>query len=742
MLPFRERSYLNKIYSDENLKFPPTNINMADYHAYCNLQVADYLYNMSEDELYWDSSIPDINSHQDVIDIFDLPIRGTYEGVELDPVIVPKGYKFIADVMSKIPLDVLFLKGRTGVGATTLAAQESREWIICLGSRNIVKSKSRKHQNSIGVFAVGHGGATDEKIESYEGNTIFTTWASLPRLMCLINVEKWSLLLDENQEFIRDGGYRGKDINYVLKAKDQFKHCTLMSATETAVSDYRGLVSGMDVLKIKWEEKREWNIEVEQTELLQNVISELARRVLDDDEQPNVHVFVNKLELSIRVVNILEKVFEKDLSDKISIVASNKPANVDKIQSIGAGNYELEDESCVKRVNFYTSTSFSGVDIEDSFGDIVMAVDGNIGYTRLDIHMDMIQIIGRIRNPRENMGIWLVFSKGSLNKKVSREDFKSGYNDLRKDAIATEEWYNKLSVKSKEDKENISRIDGFDGLEIVDGKAVLDHAFFMNKGKSYLKDNTLYTELFTSGKTIVAKQGSDTFKFTKGEGIYVSRDIVKVFSDIKINRGADFKTLFKELLEGMTKETWDEFWWKEGGPIETRKAWINSISEKHDVLIDKFPFVKETLFYFSPDKITKLGLIKRDIKNATKNKVNIAESIWLKNNIRLTKGVNYTKPQIKEKLKQAYSKKGIDRSVPATAIKKLFPAIQVKQIRVDKKVKITSDEYCKIKSNNYNLPKSKIIFIDTDKDRNGHAIRWYKFLKNEGRQDVYVLPFS
>ena len=481
MIALKDRKYLNKIHSEKYQLESGYDAKKADWYTSMDLQNGDYLLNMSEDQLYWDSSIPYINSHQDVIDSFDLPIRGTGQGIELDPVIVPRGIKYIGDAMGKMPLDVMIYKGKTGVGGTTSAIQDRRKWVICIGRRIVVKDKSEKHENTLGVFAIGHGGATNDEISNYRGNTIFTTWSSLERVMENIDVEQWSLLLDEPQELIGDGGFRPKDINKALKLKNRFKHCTTISATETKKKDYLKSFDDLDILRIRWEEKRYHDIEVDETK---NLITNLAQRslsVLEDDDLPNLHIFINSVDSIIRIVTVLEKVLNKDLSDKISIVVAEKASNVERIEGIGNGKYSIEDLKSVKRINFYTSTCFSGVDIEDNNGDIVIAADGRNAYTRLHLIYDIIQITGRIRNSRDDIRIHLVFIKGFSRNSVSYKEFCKSWNDSYRDAYETLNYYNKLSDSGKNLSKNKSLIVGSQGFHLVNGRATISKAFFMNK---------------------------------------------------------------------------------------------------------------------------------------------------------------------------------------------------------------------------------------------------------------------
>jgi len=744
MIALRERKYLNKIYSDKYQSELGCELEKAEWHAWIDLQNADYLLNMSEDSLYWDNPCPGINCYSDIIKMYDEPIRGTGKGITLDEVFIPKGIKYIGNAMSKMPLDVMIFKGKTGVGGTTLAIEDNRKWVICVGSRNIVKSKSKKHENTLGVFAIGHGGATNDEINNYRGNTIITTWSSLERVMENIDVEQWSLLLDEPQEFIRDGGFRPKDINNALKFKNKFKYCTTISATETKKMDYLKSFDELDILRIRWEEKRYHVIEVDETNSLITNLAQRSLSVIEDDDLPNLHIFINSVESIIKVVTILEKVFKTDLSDKISIVAAEKASNAERIEAIGSGSYIIEDLKSVKRINFYTSTCFSGVDIEDDFGDIVIAANGNNAYTRLHLKYDILQIIGRIRNPKGDIRIHLVFIKGFSRNSVSYKEFCKSWNDSYRDAYKTLNYYNKLSDTGKNLSKNKSLIVGSQEFHLVNGRATISKAFFMNKRASYHKDNILYTQLLPSDETFTIDQGDESFNFLKSDdGLDISEEIADAYDNTTIKRGLSFKKGLEDLIDEMNNAGWEKSWWQSdcGIIVQEINEWLEEYNVVHSSFFDRYSFIKDAFLHFSPDELKEIGFKRSDIVIALGIKQGLHEIILLKQILDLKVGIYYEVSDMKKMINKVFQKIGVNKSVGSTYIKNIYPGIQKKQIRVDIQVKITNEEYRKIRRDNYSGSLGSMIHLSTKKDDNGNVIENYKTVKMGGRQRVYYLPF-
>lgn len=737
MLEFIKRDYLQKIIYKEYLEY--FNSSQAKWRTSIDLQNYDHLLLMKEDQLYTANTVDEINSYSEVFEIFDKSIRGTGKGIELEEVFIPKGNKYIGDMMSKMPLDVMIYKGKTGVGGTTLAIQDIRKWVICVGSRDLVKLKSKLHKNSLGVYAIGHGGASNNDILFYNGNTIFVTWSSLERLTETINVEEWSLLFDENQELVYEGSYRSKDINKALRLKDKFKHVTLISATEIKAFSYLGYFKGMDTLRFRWEVKKHIDITVEETSNLQNNIAQLAKTTLSDDDSPNLHIFVNSVEFIIKVVLIIEKVLDVDLSDKISIITANNSKNKERLKNIGTGKYEIEELESIKRINFYTSTCFSGVDIIDDNGDIIMAVNGKVSWTRLSLKI-IEQITGRIRNPRKDMNIKLIFTRGDSRKIIPQDDYKKSFMDSFKDAKETVLWFNSLSEKGKVSPKNKNIIEERVELELVEGKAKVNRAYFMSKNSSYQKDNTLYIKIFTSDKQYVITQGDEIFTFNKEEdGLFISGEIFDANSTTIVKRGASFKTKMTDLLDDMDEKGWKKSWWTSDKDyyVKKRTKWCQGYINSNDSLFENRPFLKDAFLYFSPDDIREKGLKISNIKIAVGKQKGVSNLKQLRDVINIKVGVKYTSDEIKDVLGKAYDKIGLKKSNVATYIKEIIPNISYKNYPVDKEVEINHDEYWIIKRHNKDLPKMKQIHTKYVFDER----KYYKTEKGGGRAKLYLLPF-
>jgi len=556
-----------------------------------------------------------------------------------------------------------------------------------------------------------------------------------------INIEEWSLLIDENQELIRDGGFRSEDINNVLRKVKDFKYVTLISGTEIDKRYYLGSFKYMDLLRFRWEKKKYYEIDVIETDYLIRNIAQLCMSSIEDSGLANQHIFFNSVEGIIKVVLILEKVFGKDLSDKISIITSDKSTNIEKLGKIGSGKYKIGELQDVRRINFYTSTSFSGVDIEDNNGDIIIAVNGKIKYTRLDLKKDILQIPGRIRNPRIGMKIYLLFTRGDTRKTVDLKDYKKSINDQFKDAKKTVKWYNALLDSGKALPINKSTIENNSQLQLVDGIAKVNKAFFLYQFSTYEKDNTLYTKHFTAIKEHVVTQGDETYTFNNdGEGLYISGEVADADTSTTVKRGTSFKSNMKDLLEEMDASGWKQTLWDSEKlyHIKKRNKWVEGFKNSHNAFFEKYTFLEDALLNFSPDQIREIGLNTKDIKIATGKKRGESNIILLRENLNVEVGVKYSPDEIKDMLKKELKRIGIEKSYPSTYIKQIFPHIAYKNFIVEKEDEIAKNMYWRIKGNNNGkqLDDRTPIRYDTK------TYKYYKTDKKGGRKKLYELPYK
>ena len=155
--------------------------------------------------------------------------------------------------------------------------------------------------------------------------------------------------------------------------------------------------------------------EVETKRCLQ-CIGNVIQKHLEGKAFGNLHIFVN----SVRFIAQVIKKYKLSIDD-VKVVCANNDLNQSKIgKKIPIGK-PLDP---VKKVNFYTSTSFEGCDIYDENGKTYVVSDGYRKNSLLDISTLFIQICGRIRNSKYNDTITYIFSSTRYDGGETLEGFK------------------------------------------------------------------------------------------------------------------------------------------------------------------------------------------------------------------------------------------------------------------------------------------------------------------------------
>ncbi|MDR2955794.1 MAG: hypothetical protein LBV43_12005 [Prevotella sp.] len=96
----------------------------------------------------------------------------------------------------------------------------------------------------------------------------------------------------------------------------------------------------------------------------------------------------------------------------------------------------------VKRINFYTSTSFEGADLYDENGKVYIVSDRRKSHTLLDISTLVIQICGRIRDSKYKTKIGHIFTETRYNKFLSYKEFKES---TQRQLSETKDWLNAVN---------------------------------------------------------------------------------------------------------------------------------------------------------------------------------------------------------------------------------------------------------------------------------------------------------
>ncbi len=321
----------------------------------------------------------------------------TYKIIE-----APKEANYIGDFLKELPKNVLINKVTTGCGGTTIAINSVENYVICVPYKSMIINKKNQNEKILDVYGINAGGALDSEIRKYKGTTIMVTWDSLERIVENLKIQEWNILIDEAHKLVDSGNFREKAINNVLKYYKRFKTFSFMTATPVQKEYQLDELKGIPEVKIKWTGLRDVIIDKEITANVVSKISTIGLRTIEEEKLGNLHVFINSVKDIVEIMSKLKGAKIEKLFNKVNIVCANNDSNQDYIHKKLGISYNIANVGDVKRVNFYTSTAFEGSDIFDEGGRIYIAVTGNKNHTKINVLTTLPQIIGRIRNIKNN----------------------------------------------------------------------------------------------------------------------------------------------------------------------------------------------------------------------------------------------------------------------------------------------------------------------------------------------------
>ena len=305
-------------------------------------------------------------------------------------ILADKFAQYLSDVIKDLPSKVLFNKGITGCGGTTLEIKSKRDSLILVPNINLVINKTNAHSNLIGVY-----GETSklEFMTQFKRNTaykkIISTYDSIVKVIDWVgdSIYDYFLLIDEYHILFNSYSFRYEAINTVLSLYDKFTNYCFMTATPLSEENILEEIKSLDRVSIEWPQA------VKVTTTVKNVYhtSKALIQLIEDskDCDYNLHIFINS-------INTIRAVIKAISVTNFRTICSKNAAGTDK--KLG-GKLKVESiNSPVKKINFYTATAFEGVDIYDPVGKTVVVSDTNISQSLVDISTLFIQICGRLRD--------------------------------------------------------------------------------------------------------------------------------------------------------------------------------------------------------------------------------------------------------------------------------------------------------------------------------------------------------
>lgn len=343
-------------------------------------------------------------------------------------------YSYLGEVeefRSGLPKNCIFNKVKTGCGGTTIALTDNSPTIICVPLTELIENKINQSINNklsypyeiLGIYS----GFQPSDVTSYLNRTvtpkIMVTYDSLMKLSSCLNPKEFNLLIDEYHCLLTAFDYRSTACNTVLKNFRKFKSFTFMSATPIPDEFAFTELKGIEMVEASWTNlKLPKIVGVMAEKSLTATLVNNVNKFLKNEIEGNAYIFINSLDIIDKVIK------ECDLNESNTRAIYSR--HNERVLNNGITRSKSSD--IPKRINFLTSSAFEGCDIYDPDGRTIIVTDGARTHTLLDMDMQIVQIIGRIRDTKYTDEIYHIFSKRYNTEELSYQDYKTNL-DIKMD---------------------------------------------------------------------------------------------------------------------------------------------------------------------------------------------------------------------------------------------------------------------------------------------------------------------
>ena len=304
-----------------------------------------------------------------------------------------------------IPSNVILHKTLCGIGATTLEINAPRHSIIIEPNVPVIKGKTARHPEVLGVFE----GISKEQIADYINSRsgfckIMTTPESFMRVrQALLQTRLYLsrdffLLFDECEKLVQDVEFRSR-ITLPVNLFFQCQKKAMVSATPIIPSDPRYEKQGFELLKVVPSFSYKKPLNLFQTNNVFTLFSFVLQNI---PAGKKICVFFNS---TSGITKLIER---EHLQSESAIFCSEDAASRLRSQGYTASeNLTMQNGTAVlPRVSFFTSRFFSAVDILLPEGQepvvIILTELYTAPHSMIDPRTETTQIIGRFRNGVHN----------------------------------------------------------------------------------------------------------------------------------------------------------------------------------------------------------------------------------------------------------------------------------------------------------------------------------------------------
>lgn len=453
--------------------------------------------------------------------------------------------------LEDLPQNCIFNKVVTGCGGTTIALNNTKNYVIAVPTKELIINKIKRNDGGVGLNNVfGLFGTFTYQLKkelkeyvSKEGTKkIICTYDKLPKLEEYINTEDYQLLIDEYHSLLKAFSYRESAITGVLDNFKKYKSFCFMSATPISPEFTPAALEGIEYKEANWVNgtdnlvvKLQYSNKPYVT--ASNIIAQYKKDgfiEVGGNKSYEAFFFINSVKDIVSIINHTEL-----KPEDVRIICADEENNRKKLPE----GFKIENSNCPNKMfTFLTCKSFEGVDYESETALCFVISSSSNPHTQASIDTDIPQIAGRIRtktNPFRNTLIHI---------------FNRTYKDL---GIETD--YETLKSNVEKELEAAEKlVDMFNSLEDENMKKVLSKTFnnkyiAFNKDKFVFYDTLPKLELYNYKlNQIIYKDGISISKAYANNGILTtevgySKEIEELNKAVSTKK-ASFKELYLEAL--------------------------------------------------------------------------------------------------------------------------------------------------------------------------------------------------
>lgn len=426
-----------------------------------------------------------------------------------EQITIPKNVNYLSEVMTELPKNCLFDKGKVGCGGTTIALTSKENYIICVPFVSLIRNKVSQSDKYPNVFGFYSGvSVTDLKMHIMKKGPkkIMVTYDSLEKLMTYIDPSKYNILIDEYHLLFTQYSFRREAVQKVLPNYDKFKSFCFMTATVVDSDFVLDELAHIPIVEAKWENVREVTVNSVKCKTdVRGTVQRLINNHLKGLEgfEGNAYIFVNSVKF---IKGIIGSCGLNEDNCRVIYSTNNKT-------DVGISNSSTFSHP--KKINLLTSTVFEGSDLYDEDGQIYIVSDSTQQQTLTDISTSFQQIAGRIRNTKYWSTITHIFTTTRYYNDLSYQEFKESVEKVINEGKDLVKWINnapdkfrdKLLTEQKE--EGIYCVKGSDNMFFFDSNMVKIDLYNFKICKSLYKLRVNVVEELENHNYIVKTYDSD-----------------------------------------------------------------------------------------------------------------------------------------------------------------------------------------------------------------------------------------